>query len=104
MGCPLGPDVEPAAKKHRADMGCLYGLHEDAHMGATKGPHGHAGRGTRSVVTPVWHLGRPFMTRAAPWRRAISAGQNGRPQMRWAPWPIGHWVPRVKKKWTQLKC
>src|SRR6218665_1614467 len=99
MGCPLGPDVEPAAKKtssryglptlfqpglpsvgsphcahnkpmwasswaahlgltwnprpkkHPADMGCLYGPHEDAHMGATMGPHGHAGRAQRGDAT-----------------------------------------------------
>ena len=47
MGCPFGPDVKPAAKKHPADMGCLYGPHEDAHMGATMGPHGHACRAQR---------------------------------------------------------
>src|SRR6218665_94514 len=108
MGCPFGPDVKPAAKKHPADMGCLYGPHEATkmpiwvllwvHMGMLAG---------HSVVT----LGRPFMTRTDPRRRAISAGENGSPQMRWAayvltrwaPCPIGHWAPRVKKKRTQLK-
>jgi len=84
-----------------------------AYMGPTKMPIWvllwvHMGMlAGHSVVT----LGRPFMTSTDPRRRAISAGEYGSPQMRWAayvltrwaPCPIGHWAPRVKKKWTQLK-